>query len=284
MEKILVTGANQGIGFALSKKLAIDYNCHVYVTARSETKGMDAVEAINESIASKENSGKVEFVLLDVADDSSVSNAAETIRAKLEQESESSSSALYAIVNNAGIGFQTAMNGDILNINLYGTKRVCDAFLPLLDQSKGRIVNLGSGAGPGYAGKQSVTDKKILCSPDSEACTIDWIENHAKANERNNNNDYGLSKALVACYTGVLARMYPHITSSCVTPGYINTQMTAGWGASKTPEQGTMPILHCLFEKLDGNGYYYGSDAKRSPYHFMRNPGEPVYDGINPFL
>ena len=27
---------------------------------------------------------------------------------------------------------------------------------------------------------------------------------------------------------------------------------------------------------------YYGSDGMRSPYHFMRNPGEPVYDGVPP--
>ena len=27
---------------------------------------------------------------------------------------------------------------------------------------------------------------------------------------------------------------------------------------------------------------FYGSDAKRSPLHFMRNPGEPPYDGAKP--
>ena len=27
---------------------------------------------------------------------------------------------------------------------------------------------------------------------------------------------------------------------------------------------------------------YMGSDAVRSPLHFMRNPGEPVYDGVPP--
>jgi len=28
-----------------------------------------------------------------------------------------------------------------------------------------------------------------------------------------------------------------------------------------------------------GQGYYYGSDSKRSPMHKSRNPGEPVYTG-----
>ncbi len=274
-----MTGANQGIGFALSRQLAMDYNCHVYLTARSEKKGMDAVNAINNSISGKKDcTGRAEFIPLDVSNDASVTAAAEATRAKLGDGS------LYGIVNNAGIGLNTGMTGDILNTNLYGTKRVCEAFLPLLDQSKGRIVNLGSGSGPMYTGGQSVDDKKILCSPDSDECTLAWIDAHASQRNNGMNDSYGLSKALVACYTGFLARTYPNILSSCVTPGFIDTQMTSGWGASKTPEQGTVPILHTLFDTLEGNGYYYGSDAKRSPYHFMRNPGEPVYDGVNPFL
>ena len=94
---------------------------------------------------------------------------------------------------------------------------------------------------------------------------------------------YGLSKALVACYTGYFANQHPNILSSCVTPGFINTQMTAGYGASKSPDQGILSIMHCLLEELGGNGWYYGSDAVRSPYHFMRNPGEMAYDGNAPF-
>ena len=58
--------------------------------------------------------------------------------------------------------------------------------------------------------------------------------------------------------------------------------MTAGYGASKTPEEGTVAIKHLLLGSLKGNGWYYGSDAVRSPYHFMRNPGEPEYDGVPP--
>ena len=56
--------------------------------------------------------------------------------------------------------------------------------------------------------------------------------------------------------------------------------MTKGFGATKPPEEGTVSIRHCLFQDWGGgNGWYFGSDAERSPLHFMRNPGEPVYDG-----
>ena len=91
------------------------------------------------------------------------------------------------------------------------------------------------------------------------------------------------SKACLAAYTMLLAEQHPHLKINCCSPGFINTQMTAGFGASKTPEEGTLAIRHLLFEQLQGNGWYYGSDAKRSPYHFMRNPGQPEYDGKSPF-
>lgn len=264
LKKILVTGGNTGIGFAVCKQLAVDRNCHVFLTARTPAKGEAAAAEIQKL------GGSVEFVPLDTGKDESVFAAAEAIKSKLQQDD----SSLYGIVNNAGIGLNTG--GDIMNTNLFGPKRVCEAFLDMLDQEKGRIVNLGSGSGPMYVGSCGRQDQKVLCDPST--VTWDWIENHSKGA-----GDYGKSKALLACYTGVLAREHPNIMSSCVSPGFINTQMTAGWGASKSPEQGTVSIMHCLFDELKGNGYYYGSDGLRSPYHFMRNPGEPEYDGVNPF-
>ena len=73
---------------------------------------------------------RLEFLPLDVASDASVKAAAETVREKF--------GTMYAIVNNAGVGFQNSM-ADTLNINTYGPKRVCDHFLPLLDPKDTRI-------------------------------------------------------------------------------------------------------------------------------------------------
>ena len=47
---------------------------------------------------------------------------------------------LYGLVNNAGVA-----EGDmatILGTNLFGVKAAVDAFLPLIDQSQGRIVQV----------------------------------------------------------------------------------------------------------------------------------------------
>ena len=45
-----------------------------------------------------------------------------------------------------------------------------------------------------------------------------------------------------------------------------------------------MAIKHCLFTAgAECTGFYFGSDALRSPLHFMRNPGDPAWDGTMPF-
>lgn len=279
--KVLVTGGNQGIGFALCRQLALEHDCHVLLSARSQQKGMDAVSKIETAIGTKPGcKGSVDFLELDTSDDNSVAKAAATFAET------SSPPKLGAIVNNAGIGLNTGHTGDIINTNLYGPKRVCDHFLPFLDP-KGRIVNLGSGSGPMYVGSvRSNADRAFLCAGGTTGdCSWEDIEEYAKNNLNSAGDPYGLSKALVSCYTGLLARQHPDLTVSSVTPGFINTQMTSGWGASKGPEQGTLAIKKCLFEDLEhGSGWYYGSDGVRSQYHFMRNPGEPEYNGVNPYV
>lgn len=273
---LLVTGGNQGIGFALCKKLAQDGH-KVFLGARSAEKGEAAVKDILSAVPG----ANVEFVPCDVSSDDSVKAAASMVKEMIDPLK------LYAIVNNAGTGLGHGNTSAIvLNTNLYGTKRVCDAFLPLLCPKQGRVVNVGSGGGPGYVGRVGdVEAQKMLCGFGSDL-TWEWIDSHAKSalnSSEDTNGGYGLSKALVTCYTMILAREHPNIISSAITPGFIKTRMTANYGATKLPAEGIVSIMHCLFETLDGNGWYYGSDAIRSPLHFMRNPGEPEYDGMNPF-
>jgi NAD(P)-dependent dehydrogenase (short-subunit alcohol dehydrogenase family) len=78
----------------------------------------------------------------------------------------------------------------------------------------------------------------------------------------------------------VQARLWPNLKINGCTPGYIETNMTKDFQGNKKPvEEGTVSIKHCLFADLDGNGWYYGSDAVRSPLHYMRSPGEPAFTG-----
>jgi len=286
--KVLVTGGNQGIGFALCQQLALEHGCHIVLSARTAQKGIDAVAELQKAIDSADDNcqGSVEFLQLDTGNDASVKAAAEAYQAK------HGDSKLGAIVNNAGIGLKTGANESTLNTNLHGVKRVCDAFLPLLETNGGRIVNVGSGAGPTYVKSLTDTDDlRFLCAGGTtSADNITWenIDDYAKKHAEDcksvNVGQYGLSKALLSVYTTLLARQCPTLVVSCITPGFINTQLTAGYGSKKDPSEGTLAIKKCLLEDLPrGSGWYYGSDGVRSQYHFLRNPGEPEYDGINPF-
>jgi len=274
-QHILVTGGNAGIGFALCKQLTYDHGCHVYMGSRSLEKGTAAVKSIMDGLPAS-CKGKCEVVQLDTSSDESVISAAAVVKPILDAEGVQ----LYAIVNNAGAGLGHGVAPDVvMNTNLFGPKRVVEAFMPLLSKS-GRIVNVGSGAGPMYVRECSDSVKKMLCSPE-----ISWeqIAEHATTglgSAADRMGGYGLSKALLSSYTMWLAKQHPELLVSCLSPGYIETGMTAGFGGGKkSPEEGTVSIRHCLFEKLDGNGWFYGSDAIRSPLHFLRNPGEPPYKG-----
>lgn len=271
-KRILVTGGNDGIGFALCKQL-VSQGCHVYLGARNQEKGDAAVKSILETSPD----GKCELAVVDVGSDESVSTAATNLKAGL------GSDVLYALVNNAGCGLAHGVDANtVINTNLYGPKRMCDAFLPLLSPSEGRIVNVGSGAGSMYVKNLTGAAKRKRCSEDQ---SWEEIESHLKegfGSAADSMSGYGISKALLANYTSYLAKQNPGLKINCASPGFIDTKIVKGYGASKTPEEGTVAIKHLLFGDLEGNGWYYGSDGVRSPLHFMRNPGEPAYDGVLP--
>ena len=63
-------------------------------------------------------------------------------------------SVLYSVVNNAGIAVFSEIEWcsvdqfqQIMNVNVMGMVRVTKAFLPLLRESKGRVINVASLAG-----------------------------------------------------------------------------------------------------------------------------------------
>ena len=99
---------------------------------------------------------------------------------------------------------------------------------------------------------------------------------------------YGLTKACVSTYTFSLSNKYPNIIMNSCSPGYIETDLTRPNPTGKKPdgilpvEKGTISSIHLLMDDVQGRGWYYGSDAKRSPMHKSRNPGEPEYKGEFP--
>jgi len=276
MQTVLVTGANTGIGLALCKQLCKDYGAKVFLGSRSAEKGEAAIKDVKEYAGADAN---VELLQIDVGSDDSVQKAAASLKERDVK--------LTAIVNNAGTGLAHGSSDEmILNVNVMGPKRIVDSFQSLLDPAGSKIVNVGSGAGPMYVATQPVDRKKKFCNPE-----VTWEEIQAELDSGVPKEDpahgsgmgsYGLSKALVSCYTMMLARDFAatNVSAFCLTPGYIETAITAGWPGGKPVEEGTISIRHCLFEAgKEESGWFFGSDAKRSPLHVMRNPGEQAFDG-----
>ena len=158
----LVTGANKGIGFEISRKLA-EAGIFVWMAGRDRER---IEKAAGELKALKL---PVEAVALDVTDPKSAESAANEVKSKSQH--------LDILVNNAGIAnewrpskgnrpepippseLDLKILRQIYETNVYGPFNVTKAFLPLLRESKaGRIVNMSSGLGsltqrsdPGWA-------------------------------------------------------------------------------------------------------------------------------------
>lgn len=131
---IFVTGASTGIGRYLATYLT-ERGHIVYGSARKE-----------EDVAALGKIGNVIPVRMDVRNAEDIRNAVEVIAGH--------QTGLYGLVNNAGLGglgmIPTWTDDellDIFNVNVFGPYRMTNAVLPLLLESKGRIVNIGSQGG-----------------------------------------------------------------------------------------------------------------------------------------
>lgn len=282
MKRILVTGANKGIGLAITEAiLSRQSDTGVLLGSRSRERGQRALEGL--LAAHPDWVDRLELLELDVADDASVARATAEVAERFGR----SPAPLYGIVNNAGLVTETDLAA-ILNVNVYGIRRVCEAFLPLLQRPGGRIVNITSAAGPSYVAQTDAERRRFFVD-----ARLNWSELEAFMRERIAHGEpasvYGLSKACANSYTRILAREQPDLHVNACTPGFIETDATRGFATAqskspaemgmKPPAEGTVSALYLLFEPLEGNGRYYGSDALRSPLDRYRAPGTPAYTG-----
>lgn len=232
------------------------------------TVGVERGEAAVKSIADAHPGVSLELLLLDVSDDASVTAAASSIAG--EQP-------LYAVVNNAGVGLNTGEGGSdsLLQTNFYGPRRVSEAFVSMVEAG-GRIVNVSSGMASMWLRDQDAETKMLFTNPDTSLDELDAAVQAAKGAA--SMGGYGLSKAGLTAYTMIQAKLYPSLVCTSLSPGFIETNMTAGFGARLTPEQGTVSLVKCLFDEVT-SGWYYGSDGLRSPLTVTRDPGTPEYEG-----
>lgn len=141
---VLITGANQGIGFAVARQLARSNKYHVLVSSRTASKAEAAVQELQTDAVHKM---ALTPITLDVTDDASVAAAAKMVSDQFGH--------LDILINNAGLGGVPAaavreQYQQIFEVNVFSVAVVTEAFLPLMRASSypdRRIVNVSSGVG-----------------------------------------------------------------------------------------------------------------------------------------
>jgi NAD(P)-dependent dehydrogenase (short-subunit alcohol dehydrogenase family) len=134
---ILITGANGGVGSALTAALAAD-GARVFAAVRTGRSGA-ALEELGDDVV---------VIELDVTDSDSIARATDAVSAA------AGDTGLAGLVNNAGVIVQGPLElvpVDALRrqfeVNVIGQIAVTQAFLPLLRAGGGTIVNMGAATG-----------------------------------------------------------------------------------------------------------------------------------------
>lgn len=139
--RILITGANRGLGLALSQVGA--------ERGHQILAGVRDLQKSEESLTQSEIYKSISLLKLDVTDEDSVSSAANTVKEKF--------GTIDAIINNAGVLLERDKQIEDLDldkvkvtfdVNFFGPIRVVKHFLPLLMMGdRSSIINISSEAG-----------------------------------------------------------------------------------------------------------------------------------------
>ena len=232
MKIAVVTGANRGIGFEISRGLA-RAGLSVILAARDREKGEAAARTL------RGEGGEVEFRELDVAD-------GDSIRA-FAGEIERTPGRVDVLVNNAGIMIDPRgsrlLDSDpetyrrTFETNVMGPLQLTQALLPLMQQQNyGRIVNVSSGQGQ-----------------------LSEMTSGTPA--------YRISKTALNALTRITAAetRAANILVNSMCPGWVRTDM-GGANAPRTPEQGadTAVWLATLADGGPTGGFF--RDRKAIPW------------------
>jgi len=234
MEVYLVTGANRGIGLALTRVLLASGKLVI-----AGCRNPDAAAGLKQ--VAREYPDAIDLINCDVANEQALQSVAEEVRKRRSN--------LDVIVNNGAImpeqGNESILQIDLglfskaFDTNVLGQVRVIRAFYPMLIASRRpRIVNLSSGLG-------SISDRE----------GYDYYA-------------YATSKAALNMLTRSLAfELGPNgVTTVAISPGWVRTDM-GGQDAPLSPEQ-SAEALAATIEKLGPahNGKFLSRDGKAGEY------------------
>jgi NAD(P)-dependent dehydrogenase (short-subunit alcohol dehydrogenase family) len=260
---ILVTGANKGIGLEAVKLLSAEHPQDViFMGSRDVKNGEDAIHANKLT--------NVKVIQLDVTDQSTIDAAVKNVEQQYGY--------LNALMNNSGIctyNPSRKVAEGIMDVNVYGSQRMSDSFLPLLlasnkqsnNQSKPLIVNVTSEVGAWFNHTSNDDSyKQFMLSPEQwniDTPTMLIYDYLASIDAANGNTtikpkyswaakaeyplfnlykSYGLSKSIATGYSRWYALTHPEIRLAVVCPGYCATALN-GFKGHRSATQGGRSVI-----------------------------------------
>ncbi|KAK7053491.1 hypothetical protein VNI00_004117 [Paramarasmius palmivorus] len=285
---IIVTGANKGIGFETVRNIAknastsflakqVDANgTHIYLTARDEARGRQAVEKLKTT-----SSAKVEFAQLDVSDPKSVEKFKNFIASRHER--------VHVLINNAGVAPAIAGDGGrfdsdtinwVMSVNYWGVRSMTNAFLPLMHE-KGRIVNLSSGLSHlGPIRNRSLVQRFVNASSIAQADELaeEWQDSVADGSYSRKgwpSMSYSVSKMLMNALTRTFAaenaKTRPGLLINWIEPGWVTTDMGGSWASDGDAKDGSRCPTYAAINDLKGkSGVGFDKDTREKEWYYRK--------------
>ncbi|CAH2049542.1 unnamed protein product, partial [Iphiclides podalirius] len=258
----VVTGANKGIGYVIVKELCRRGVGVVYLAARDEKRGNEAVDDLK-----KEGLNPV-FIQLEVTDEESVKKLANTLKEK--------HGGIDILINNAAVitenfsetTYEDSVN--VLTVNYYSLLTIQKYVFPIL-KDNARVINISSDAGhisnlenPYWIKRLTKEDLKLedidafvtwfLDSVKNGTMKIgDFVENGFLA--------YRISKIAMCALTRVQQKEVNRgISINSIHPGFVKTSMTMYSGFMDLEEAADAPVYLALDVDQSIKGKYFWFD------------------------
>ncbi|XP_037687712.1 carbonyl reductase [NADPH] 1-like [Choloepus didactylus] len=219
----LVTGANKGIGFAITRELCRQFSGDVVLTARDAARGRAAVQQLQAEGLSPR------FHQLDIDDQQSIRALRDFLRKEY--------GGLDVLVNNAGIAFKSR----VVNVSSIVSVRALKSCSPEL-QKKFR--------------SETIMEEELVGLMNK---FVEDTKNGVQQKEGWPNTAYGVSKISVTVLSRIQARKLNEqrrsdkILLNACCPGWVRTDM-AGPNATKSPEEGAETPVYLALLPPDAEG------------------------------
>jgi len=263
----LITGANKGIGKEIVRLLAQDETFpepwYIFLGSRDEERGKRAVDELAPYLT---RGNKIILCPLDITSSSSIEGAVQAIQDICQGQ-------LDVLINNAAICFNDstlygtrqhtpfAEQADLtIQTNFYGTLRVTQAIIPLLQKSDSpRIINMAGSAG-GLNCLQSEYLIDCFTNPYLELNDLIGLMKEFVSDVENGGihglngwpeSPYAASTLGVIAMTKVLARNYKGIMINSVDPGWCATDQNNWQGMLPAGEGAIVPYRMAILPKED---------------------------------